>query len=50
MLAVSSMGGRPLAEKGVNTLYVASEGSQGQRGPACLVPLVHLCLPLQQHL
>lgn len=50
MLAVSSVGRGPLAEKGVNTLNVATEGSQGQRGPACLVPLVHICLPLQQHL
>lgn len=50
MLAVSSVGRGPLAEKGVDTLYVATEGSQGQRGPACLIPLVYICLPLQQHL
>lgn len=50
MLAVSSVGRGPLAEKGVNTLNVATEGRQGQRGPACLIPLVHICLPLQQYL
>lgn len=50
MLAVSSVGRGPLAEKGVDTLYVAPEGCQSQRGPACLIPLVHICLPLQQHL
>lgn len=50
VLAVSSVGRGPLAEECVNTLYVTAEGSQGQRGPACLVPLVHIRLPLQQHL
>lgn len=50
MLAVSSVGRGPLAEKDVNTLYVTTEGSQGKRGPACLILLVHICLPLQQHL
>lgn len=41
---------RPLAEQGVNAVGVPPQGSQGQRGSPCLVPLVHISLPLQQHL
>lgn len=40
----------PLAEEGVHAVRVATEGSQGQRAPPCFVPMVHFCLPLQQHL
>lgn len=50
MLGVSGAWRRPLTEEGVNALSVAPEGSQGQGGPPRLVPLVHLRLPLQQHL
>lgn len=50
VLDVSGARRRPLAEEGVHTVSVAPEGSQGQGGPPCLIPLVHLRLPLQQHL
>lgn len=51
--AVLGVGGarrRPLAEEGVDALGVAPQGGERQRGPPRLVPLVHLPLPLQQHL
>lgn len=53
-LSAVSRGGarrRPLAQQGVHTVSVAPDGGQGQRGPPCLVLLVHLGAPLlQQHL
>lgn len=50
MLSRGGEGRRPLAEQGVDAVGVPPQGSQGQRGSPCLVPLVHIRLPLQQHL
>jgi len=50
VLLISGVWRRPLAEEGVNAVSVAPQGGQGQRGPPRLIPLVHLPLPLQQHL
>lgn len=50
MLGVSGARRRPLAEEGVNTVSVSPQGGQGQGCPPRLIPLVHLSLPLQQHL
>ncbi len=50
ILGVGGAWRRPLAEEGVNAVSVTPEGGQGQGGPPRLVPLVHLPLPLQQHL
>lgn len=50
VLGVGGARRRPLAEEGVDAVGVAPEGGQGQGGPPCLIPLVHVPLPLQQHL
>lgn len=50
ILLVSGTRRRPLAEESVNAVSMATEGSEGQRGPPRLVTLVHIPLPLQQHL
>lgn len=50
MLSRGGVWRRPLAEQGVDAVGVPPQGSQGQRGSPCLVPLVHIGLPLQQHL
>lgn len=50
MLSRGGVWRRPLAEQVVNAVGVPPQGSQGQWGSPCLVPLVHISLPLQQHL
>lgn len=49
MLGRGGVWRRPLAEQRVDAVGVPPQGSQGQRGSPCLVPLVHIGLPLQQH-
>lgn len=34
----------------MNAVGVAPQGGQGQRGPPRLICLIHVCVPLQQHL
>lgn len=50
VLGVGGARRRPLAEEGVNTVSVTPESGQSQGSPPCLIPLVHLPLPLQQYL